>query len=276
MSRLRIVSFSGGKDSTATYLWCLDKFGSDGFVAVSADTGNEHPVTLNYVRNFHSFVGAPPVVIVRADVSRYTPDISNPFLSLCVKKQRFPSTMARFCRRHLKEIPIQLYIDSIRRDRPVTVYTGLRRAESRHRYFYTRRMLDPKYDCLHYRPIIGWSADQVFRFIRSHKVEPNPLYSYGLDRVGCWPCIMAGKHEVSRLDSRTIDRIREWEGVVKRNSKRGWASFFPWSKDPHQYQPTIDDIVQWARTTHGGTQYDLFAGQRQDIPFCMSEWGVCE
>lgn len=43
-----VVSVSGGKDSGATYLEALERTGGD-FIAICADTGNEHPETLEYV-----------------------------------------------------------------------------------------------------------------------------------------------------------------------------------------------------------------------------------
>ncbi|WP_218103956.1 phosphoadenosine phosphosulfate reductase domain-containing protein [Thermogemmatispora onikobensis] len=57
METLRVVSVSGGKDSTAVYCWASREFGRDGFQAVFADTGHEHPVTLNYLRNLPKMVG---------------------------------------------------------------------------------------------------------------------------------------------------------------------------------------------------------------------------
>lgn len=47
-----VVSVSGGKDSTATYLLALERLGGD-FEAVFADTGNEHPYTYEYVARLH-------------------------------------------------------------------------------------------------------------------------------------------------------------------------------------------------------------------------------
>ena len=41
-----IVNISGGKDSTACYLLALQRGAT--FRAVMADTGNEHPVTIDY------------------------------------------------------------------------------------------------------------------------------------------------------------------------------------------------------------------------------------
>lgn len=61
MGVCRVVSVSGGKDSTALYLWAIEQFGKDGFYPVFADTGHEHPVTLNYLRNLPDWSGGPAI-----------------------------------------------------------------------------------------------------------------------------------------------------------------------------------------------------------------------
>lgn len=63
---LPICSVSGGMDSTALYLLMMEYFGND-FLPIFADTGHEHPVTINYVRNLHVMTGGPEVVMVKAD-----------------------------------------------------------------------------------------------------------------------------------------------------------------------------------------------------------------
>jgi len=60
-----VLSFSGGKDSVAMYLLAMEN-GID-FIPVCADTGNEHEITLDYVRNFHLQTGGPEVRIITAD-----------------------------------------------------------------------------------------------------------------------------------------------------------------------------------------------------------------
>ncbi len=42
-------------------------------------------------------------------------------------------------------------------------------------------------------PIIDWTTRDVWDFIHSEKLEVNPLYQCGFDRVGCIGCPMAGK-----------------------------------------------------------------------------------
>ena len=60
-----VVSVSGGKDSTCTYLLAIELLGPTGFVAVFADTGWEHPATYEYVRRLPEIAGGPPIQWVR-------------------------------------------------------------------------------------------------------------------------------------------------------------------------------------------------------------------
>ncbi len=62
-----VLSFSGGKDSTAMYLLALE-WGID-FLPVFADTGHEHQHTYDYVRNISRLTGGPEVKWVKADFS---------------------------------------------------------------------------------------------------------------------------------------------------------------------------------------------------------------
>ena len=64
-----VVSVSGGKDSTATYLLALERRERSGrqFTAVFADTGNEHEWTYDFVRELAHKTGGPEPVWVKAD-----------------------------------------------------------------------------------------------------------------------------------------------------------------------------------------------------------------
>ena len=60
----RVVSVSGGKDSTAVYILAIE-LGRD-FTAVFADTGNESPITLEYIDTLPKRTGGPPIRTVKA------------------------------------------------------------------------------------------------------------------------------------------------------------------------------------------------------------------
>jgi 3'-phosphoadenosine 5'-phosphosulfate sulfotransferase (PAPS reductase)/FAD synthetase len=49
---LAVVSVSGGKDSTATALLAIERYGRENCRFVMADTGHEHEITTAYVTDY--------------------------------------------------------------------------------------------------------------------------------------------------------------------------------------------------------------------------------
>jgi 3'-phosphoadenosine 5'-phosphosulfate sulfotransferase (PAPS reductase)/FAD synthetase len=243
-SPLRIVSVSGGKDSTALYLWAIEQWGKNGFKAMFADTGHEHPVTLNYLRNLPTMANGPDIKWVKADFSKRLEDKFNgrsqtkskgglkliarlfnwlkglgwttsiPFLDLIIWKARVPSTKAQFCTFFLKLEPMKEYIESIRGDMEVENYVGIRADESPKRAKMSEQEFDEYFDCEVYRPLLRWTEEQVFAQLAKHGVPPNPLYGAGFSRVGCFPCIHARKSELARLPESAWLKLEEWERIV--------------------------------------------------------------
>jgi 3'-phosphoadenosine 5'-phosphosulfate sulfotransferase (PAPS reductase)/FAD synthetase len=255
-----IISVSGGKDSTALLLLAIERE-TENLQAVFADTGHEHPQTIEYVQFLNDNVF--PIRTIKADFSRQiankaefiaekwreqgiaeekvlralavmTPT-GNPFLDLCIWKGRFPSTKARFCSEELKRNPIIAQVQRPLLDAgdDVISWQGVRADESEN-----RRHL-PENECKethangaelwNYRPILQWTVDDVFAMHRKHGIKPNPLYQQGMGRVGCMPCIHARKDELLEIGLRfpeEIDRISAWEQVVGEASKRDMATFF--------------------------------------------------
>lgn len=304
-----LVNVSGGKDSTAVYLLALES--GRPFRAVMADTGNEHEATLEYVHRLSQRTGGPEVEVVRADFSRQLQThrdyilrvwpaegiadeivqqaaalhepTGNPFLDLCISKGRFPSRMAQFCTEELKTLPITLQVvGPMLGDGPVLQWLGIRADESRN------RAKQPRFNrhesgSMVWRPIFRWSVDDVWAQHRRHGLEPNPLYSQGMGRVGCMPCVNCRKDELRQIAERFpehIDRIRRWEEIVAAANKRRSATFFPAVTDPTDVDrpgaySRIDTLVEWSRTSRGGRQFAMFFDQ-QGGGGCTSDLALCE
>lgn len=49
-------------------------------------------------------------------------------------------------------------------------------------------------------PIIDWSEDDVWDFLKAYGCKSNPLYECGLKRVGCIGCPMAGKNRYAEFE----------------------------------------------------------------------------
>ncbi|MFB4326425.1 phosphoadenosine phosphosulfate reductase family protein [Priestia sp. BR_2] len=200
-----------------------------------------------------------------------------PFLDLCIWKGRFPSTKARFCTQFLKVevIQEQVYLPLLEEGFDIVSWQGVRAEESRARANLSMREAGDGFTV--YRPLIHWTADDVFAMHKKHGIEPNPLYKLGMGRVGCMPCINCNKaelFEIARRFPEEIKRVAEWEKIVSMASKRGGSTLFPTANGVGE---GIYEMVEWSKTAHGGKQYDLLkAIEFENVPACSSSYGLCE
>ena len=306
--RHNIVSVSGGKDSTALLLLAIER-NTPNLQAVFADTGHEHQQTYEYVQYLNDKVF--PIRTVKADFSeqiarkqeyvqhkwpekgvpqsivdralRALHPTGNPFLDLCIWKGRFPSTKARFCSEELKRNPIIEQVQMPLLDQGDTIWSwqGVRADES-----LARRDLPELEDVggglWNYRPILKWTAQDCFDMHKKHGIKHNPLYEQGMGRVGCMPCIHARKDELLEISKRfpdEINRVADWEKIVKQASKRGTATLLNagipgLSNEEAERVSNIRQMVEWSKTSKGRHQYDFI--RQQDAPSCSSIYGLCE
>ena len=288
-----IVSFSGGKDSTALILWAKENL--DDFDTVWMDTGWEHPWTYKYVDYIDQELLDNK--LIRLKSSKY-----DGFEDMSIQKKRVPSTKARFCTQKLKLEPLIDFFDTIRDEYEIHNFVGIRADES----FARSKMKETTFDLDYYgcwiqRPLLKWTAQDVFDIIKRHDIEPNPLYKVGMNRVGCMPCIMNRHSDIRQIIERfpeVIDRVRRLEEKLNR-------SFFPPNyipdahcsrfqeheievkkiiKDPMfgerevvvkkkktSWYPMIDDVVKYLK--NNPDQTEVFESEPQS---CMSHYAICE
>lgn len=290
-----VLSVSGGKDSAATSLY-LREHGID-HRRVFADTGWEHPATYEYLRGELTRVIGP---IVEVKASWSLPELVR-------KKGMFPSRTRRFCTQELKVKPLAAYVRSLNDD--VVNAVGVRAAESAARAKLPEWEWSDTFDCDVWRPILGWSENEVIDIHRRHGLRPNPLYLLGAERVGCWPCIHARKAEIrmiSERDPERIEEIRRLESEVQATAEARYAARGETFASLDYTQPTffqaplgeictkckgqnetcekcagtgtirpmwpIDKVVTWSKTSRGGRQLEIFADRTDG---CV-RWGMCE
>ena len=311
MSEHNIVSVSGGKDSTALLLLAIERQ-PDNLQAVFADTGNEHEITYEYVQYLNDKVfpirkikagfsaeiarkreyvltkwaakGRSPEAIERAAAA--LEPTGNPFLDRAILSGRFPSSQLAFCSTSLKRDPIIAQVQTPLLDAgdDVISWIGVRRDESRNRRNLSENELKQTHtngaELWNYRPILDWTAEDCFAMHRKHGIKHNPLYEMGMGRVGCMPCINCRKDELLEISKRfpdAIARISEWEKKVAQTSPGGGATFFSAAGliNEDASKQTIDVVVEWAKTSRGGKQYDWLRTEL-DGPLCSSIYGLCE
>jgi 3'-phosphoadenosine 5'-phosphosulfate sulfotransferase (PAPS reductase)/FAD synthetase len=211
-------------------------------------------------------------------------------------KGRFPSRTTQFCTERLKLEPINAVTHPILDSgTSIVSWIGERAEESPKRaakpMLERLRWKEAGSSLILYRPVHKWTAADVFALAKYHGIKPNPLYLMGMGRVGCLPCINAGKNEISQITTRfpeIIARLREWEMIVSLVSRRGASTFFH-SFDNMTLLSTeeifaascIDATVEWAKTTRGGQQFDLMQAlaatiYEEDGAMCESAYGLCE
>lgn len=316
MAQHNIVSVSSGKDSDATLLVALER-GAPNIQAVFCDTGNELPQVYEHLDYLEGKVGIP-IRRVRADFTRQIEgkrDVvqtkwrkegvseaiieralavlvptGNPFLDLCLWKGRFPSRKAQFCTEELKRNPMlwQVLLPLCDDEaNEVVSWQGVRADESAPR----AKLVECEEvgaGLFNYRPILKWTAEDVFEFHRKHGTRWNRLYEMGFLRVGCAPCINSRKEELHILSQRfpeEIERIAEWERIISQASKHQGASFFGPTVMPVDIEGmtneeameklNIHEVVKWSKTARGGRIFDMM--KLLPAPTgCSSSYGLCD
>ncbi len=118
-----IVPISGGKDSQATLLYCIEKYGVENLIAVFCDTKWEHEITYKHLDYLVKKTGIEYHIL--------SSETFDGFLDLCKRKKRFPSSQVGFCTTELKIIPMIDFVLSLEDN--VIIFQGIRKDESRKR-----------------------------------------------------------------------------------------------------------------------------------------------
>lgn len=165
------VCFSGGKDSLVT----LDLAIRSGIKnVIFCDTTIEFKETLDYIDEVEGYY----------DIKIERVAAPLPFFDL-VHKVGFPTRTMRWCCKVYKFSPLAIFA----RQNQITSYiTGLRKEESARRRNYKKLSTNYLIKAKQINPIIDWSEEEVWAYIKKYNLPNNPLYKLGFKRVGCWPC----------------------------------------------------------------------------------------
>jgi len=293
-SKTYFVSVSGGKDSTALWLYLERDLKLPNLVPIFADTKWEHKITIDYLRYLNSVMNAE---------LRYV-ELEFGFADLCVKKKRFPSPRRRFCTEWLKLRPIRDFInhymiDNNLEDHDVVMCCGVRREESHARRNFPEFEWDDFMQIPKWNPIVAWIWNQVFDLHDKYDIMPNPLYLLGMSRVGCMPCIMCNQKELRVIAERwpeIFEVIAIIEKILAGNSKQGFdAAFFDYRMVPDRFcskvyvgkngekykVPTAEDMFKYVLMNKddrraGLGQLKLFEDEKNEPLSCDSIYGLCE
>lgn len=227
------LAFSGGKDSQVIYELC--KMAGVKFRPVMQVTTIDPPEIMRFIRKNY-----PDVILERPEIN---------FYNLIVKKMGLPTRRMRYCCQYLKE----------QAGAGTVTIIGIRRAESNKRALrneleisgrkYSNSLdqfnIDNKNQvlCINGKdkillsPIIDWTHQDVWKFIRGYNLEYCELYDHGYSRIGCMFCPMAS------VKTKIKDRKRYpgVENMIKKSiqelvEKNNYGSIL---------NNDVDDIFNW-------------------------------
>ncbi len=178
------LAFSGGKDSGV-----IDSLAYESGVKYTAHynvTGIDHPPLVRHIREHY-----PEVVWDMPEMS---------FWQIMFKHRIPPTRRARYCCQLLKE-----------NHGEGVVVTGIRAQESPRRAKRQEVEGNTLKPGSFVHPILHWTAEDVWQYIRQSRLPYCHLYDEGYDRLGCLFCPMSRKRR--QMDA---ERFPRWVNTFQR------------------------------------------------------------
>lgn len=219
-----LITYSGGKDSDVLLQLALES--GIKFEVQNSHTTVDAPQTVYHVREVFRKLNEQGI---NAEVThaRYKDGRLITMWNLIEKKKGPPTNRQRFCCKALKETttPNRFIATGVRRDessRRAKREEFLVRAKNNEGKWYKGKTLtettevykeaqenDEVYDCLFItqakknmdlvcNPILHWTEDDVWNFIKDRNIKVCELYNMGFKRVGCVGCPLASLRERER------------------------------------------------------------------------------
>ena len=178
-----VLSFSGGKDSTATADVVIKALGNPSLVHIFGNTTLEFPLTYEYAERYRE---NHPLAIFKIAKNR-----EQDFYEVC-EDIGPPARMMRWCCSMFKTGPITRVINGLYRNQQILTFYGIRKSESVSRSKYNRIEDDAESVKIQQQtvasPIFFWKDIDIWLYLLAEKVDFNDAYRLGYDRVGCWCC----------------------------------------------------------------------------------------
>ncbi len=223
------VSFSGGKDSLTTLDLTRNALKRQ-IKVFFANTGIEFPATVDFARRFCNENNIELIEVKAKEAFWENLSSFGP-----------PAKDFRWCCKVCKLAPINTVMEECTRgERKCLTIDGKRKYES-----FARARIAPKEENpfipgqVSVFPIRNWRAIEVWLYIYYRKLEYNPLYDLGFERVGCWLCPAELSAEYYRfkelhpeLFTRWNEYLLKWAGEHGLENKFIEHGFWRWKHLP--------------------------------------------
>lgn len=220
-----VVSFSGGKDSTAMLLRLIEE-GQHIDTILFCDTGLEFPGMYEHIDKVEKYIGRPITRVKSAfDYEHLMFDypVRRNQDSPIIKRYGagsfgygWPGPKQRWCTSRLKDMPRDAFLRNLRKEYDVREYIGIA-ADEQYR-------LDRKRNkhSNHVHPLVDWGMTEAdcLRYCYERGFDWGGLYEH-FKRVSCWCCPLQSLVELRELYQHFPElwrKLKDWD-------KRTWRSF---------------------------------------------------
>lgn len=196
-----VVSFSGGKDSTAMLLRMIELGLYHIDEVLFCDTTMEFPAMYRHVEMVKEVVESQGIkfTTLRDDLSfeewmlEYTPERKNPALE-GLRGKSWPGPLTRWCTQRLKERVIKRHLRELRDHYEVHQYIGMA-ADEQHRLERKQQQgADKNFPLVEW----GWTEEDALAYCYAKGYDWEGLYDL-FDRVSCWCCPLQPLAELRQL-----------------------------------------------------------------------------
>lgn len=194
-----IVSFSGGKDSTAMLLMMIERNMPIDYI-VFCDTGYEFDELYQHIRDVEKYISRP-ITWLKANTT-YEYNLYQRRIGTGKHKGKigyaWSSVNNRWCTREFKQVPINQFIKSLNDE--VTQYIGIAYDEPKR----IKKDKDKRY------PLYEWQVTeaQALEYCKDKGFDFGGLYEH-FDRLGCWCCPLSNMADLYNLYKFYPDKWQE-------------------------------------------------------------------
>lgn len=240
--KLHVVSFSGGKDSTAMLLRMVEE-GYPIDIILYCDTGLEFPEMDDHIKKVEAYIGREITRIKsEKDFMYWATEHKRVVRSTKIPGIKpgdimtgyaWPSMFSRWCTRELKTDVINDYLRNLKKDYDVIQYVGIAADES-------SRERDLNY------PLIAWNMTEAecLKYCYDRGFTWGGLYEIW-DRVSCWCCPLQGLEDLRKLKKyrpELWDSLREMDRQINEKCTKGNPSGSMSQRVNFQFDKSLIDI----------------------------------
>lgn len=216
-TELHVVSFSGGKDSTAMVCGMKDR-GMKIDLILYCDTGLEFPAMYEHTKQVERYVGIP-ITRLKAEkpfeywLLEHDPKRKNPALQ-GLKGYSWAGCKNRWCTKELKTNVTERYLADLKKRFNVIQYIGIAADER-------DRVRDKKY------PLVDWGMTEAdcLKYCYDKGFDFGGLYEI-FHRVSCWCCPLQSLAELRQLRKHFPEfwqQLQEWQLKTWRNFRADFS-----------------------------------------------------